>query len=110
MHAGRVIAVGTPAELKRLLGDRAMLEIRAPDVLGALAALEKHPAALEISAFGTGLHVLVADAARDAPRLVAAVDTAGHGPAVARPIVPSLEDIFIHAIEGASDERGAVRA
>jgi len=39
MHAGRMIAVGTPAELRGLLGTHTMLEVRAPDVLAALTAL-----------------------------------------------------------------------
>jgi ABC-2 type transport system ATP-binding protein len=110
MHAGRVIAVGTPAELRGLLGSRTMLEVRAADLLGALGALERHPSALEVSAFGTALHVLVEDAKRDGPALVGALRDAGFGPASARPIVPSLEDVFIHAIEHAEDARGEVRA
>jgi hypothetical protein len=32
------------------------------------------------------------------------------GPAEARPIAPSLEDVFIHAIENAEDARGEVSA
>jgi ABC-2 type transport system ATP-binding protein len=110
MHAGKVIAVGTPAELRRLLGARALLEVRAPDLLGALGVIERHPAALEATAFGTALHVLVEDARRDGPALVHALEQAGFGPAQARPIVPSLEDVFIHAIEQAEDTRGEVRA
>jgi ABC-2 type transport system ATP-binding protein len=110
MHAGKMIAVGTPDELRGLLAGRALVEVRARDVLAALATLEANPLALATSAFGTALHVLVADAERDAPALVAALDAAGLGPAEARRIVPSLEDVFIHAIEQAGDARGEVRA
>ncbi len=110
MHAGRVIAVGTPDELRALLGTRALLEVRAADLLAALGVLEQHPTALEVSAFGTALHVLVEDADRDGPALVAALVAAGLGPAEQRTIVPSLEDVFIHAIENAEDARGDVRA
>lgn len=110
MHAGKVIAVGTPAELRGVLGAHALLEVRAPDLLGALVVVERHPAVLEATAFGTALHVLVEDAHRDGPALVRALEQAGFGPAQARPIVPSLEDVFIHAIEQAEDTRGEVRA
>lgn len=110
MHAGKVIAVGTPAELRGLLGARALLEVRVPDLLGALGVVEHHPAVLEATAFGTALHVLVEDAHRDGPALVRALEQAGFSPAQARPIVPSLEDVFIHAIEQAEDTRGEVRA
>jgi ABC-2 type transport system ATP-binding protein len=109
MHAGKMIALGTPDEVRGVLGTRALLEVRAPDVLEALAVLENHPKALEVSAFGTALHVLVEDAAADAHALVAALDAANLGPAEARRIVPSLEDAFIHAIEHAEDQRGEVR-
>jgi ABC-2 type transport system ATP-binding protein len=110
MHAGRMIAVGTPAELRGLLGTHTMLELRAPDVLAALTALEGEPRALEVSAFGTALHVLVADAAADGPALVARLAAAGIAPCETRPTVPSLEDVFLHAIEHAEDGRGEVRA
>lgn len=110
MHAGRVIALGTSAELKRTLGGRTLLEIRTSNLLGALATLETIPAARRTSAFGTVLHVLVDDGRRDRDTIVARLDEAGHGPVEARPILPSLEDVFIHAIEQADDRRGAVRA
>jgi len=83
--------------------------VRASDVLAALGVLEQNPRALEVSAFGTALHVLVEDAGEDGPALVAALVAAGLGPAEQRRIVPSLEDVFIHAIENAADDRGEVR-
>ena len=110
MHAGRVIAAGTSAELKRTLGARTMLEVRTPDVLGALTTLEALPEARETSAFGTVLHVLVDDAAEGPAKVLAALEAAGQGPATARVIVPSLEDVFLHAIESAEDGRGEVKA
>ncbi|MGH7726073.1 MAG: ATP-binding cassette domain-containing protein [Candidatus Eiseniibacteriota bacterium] len=110
MHAGRVIAVGTSQELRGLLGGRSMIEIRCPDLLRALALLETRAEALEVSAFGTALHVLVADRERDSRALLAVLEEHGLGPAEARPIVPSLEDVFIHAIESSTDVQSEVRA
>ncbi len=110
MHAGKVIALGTGEELRGVLGTRALLEVTASDVLAALVALEAHPRAAEVSAFGTALHVLVENAERDGQEIVAALERAGLGPVTARRIVPSLEDVFIHAIEHAEDVRGEVSA
>jgi len=110
MHAGRVIAEGTSAELKRTLGERTLLEVKSADVLGSLAVLEALPAARETSAFGTVLHVLVDDGAAGREAIGAALTAAGHGPVAVRAIVPSLEDVFIHAIENADDARGEVKA
>ena len=107
MHAGKVIAVGTPAELRGLLGGRALLEVRADHLLEALAIIEKHPLAHEVAAFGTALHVLVDDAREGAETLRRTL--AGFHGVEIRPIVPSLEDVFIHAIEAAEDTRGEVR-
>ena len=62
-----------------------------------------------MAAFGTALHVLVERRGRrrggDPGRA-----GAGFGDVQVRPIVPSLEDVFIHAIEHAEDDRGEVRA
>jgi ABC-2 type transport system ATP-binding protein len=110
MHAGKVIAEGTPASLRGLFGHLALLEVRAGDVLGALGVLGSLPAALEVSAFGTLLHVLVDDAEQGGAAITSALEAAGLGPARAHRIVPSLEDVFIHAIENAEDARGEVRA
>ena len=110
MHAGKMIAVGTPAELRGLLGSRAMLEVRTEDLLRALAVVEAHPLALEVAAFGTALHVLVDHAAEGAAALHDALAAAGFRDIAIRPVVPSLEDVFIHAIEHAEAARGEVRA
>ena len=53
---------------------------------------------------------LLRNKAGSASRVVAVFAAAGLGPAAQRRIVPSLEDVFIHAIENAEDDRGAVRA
>ena len=110
MHAGRVIAEGTPGELRASLGARPLLELRVPDVPAALDLVPSLPGVRGVSAFGSALHVRVDDADRDAAPLVEALEAHGHAPVTARPIVPSLEDVFIDAIEHAEDARGAVEA
>jgi ABC-2 type transport system ATP-binding protein len=110
MHAGRVIAVGTPHELRSLLADRTLFEVRCADVLAAIRLLEGDPRVLEVSAFGTSLHALVADAAGGGAVIAAALETAGLGPVTLQAVVPSLEDVFIHAIESADDGPSEVRA
>jgi ABC-2 type transport system ATP-binding protein len=110
MHAGRVIAEGTPGELRASLGARPLLEVRVPDVPAALDLVPSLPGVRGVSAFGSALHVRVDDADRDAAPLVEALEARGHAPVMARPIVPSLEDVFIDAIEHAEDARGVVEA
>ena len=110
MHAGRVIAEGTPNELRRSLGEDMLLEVLVADPPAAIARLEEHPAVRAVSAFGSALHVRVDDATRDRAAVLGALERAGLGPAEARPLVPSLEDVFIDAIEHAEDARGTVEA
>jgi ABC-2 type transport system ATP-binding protein len=100
IHAGRLSALGTVDEVKEVFRDRAVLEVAVPRVADALETLTGQPFARDVSAFGTRLHVVVDDAAEDGRRVVAVLEAAGNGPATAEPIVPSLEDVFIHHVQG----------
>jgi ABC-2 type transport system ATP-binding protein len=75
----------------------------------ARAALADVPAARGVTLFGRRLHVALADAERDLPAVLAALAAEGLAPGEARPVVPSLEDVFIAMVERAGD-RGGVDA
>ena len=62
MHAGRLVALGTVAELKQVFAGHAVLEVTCPRVGEALETLGEAPWVLEASVFGTRLHVVVRDA------------------------------------------------
>ena len=111
MHAGRLAALGSVAELKRVFAGRVLLEVECARPLEALELLEREPGVLEVSVFGTRLHVVVEDAQEGARRVTEALERAGLGPAHAERIVPSLEDVFIHCIEqeDAAHRVGAAR-
>jgi ABC-2 type transport system ATP-binding protein len=108
MHAGRLVALGTVAELKRVFAGRAMLEVSCARVLEAQERLEGQPGVLEVAVFGTRLHAVVQDAAEGARRIDEILSGAGHGPVAVERIIPSLEDVFIHCIE-AEDAAQAAR-
>jgi ABC-2 type transport system ATP-binding protein len=99
MHAGRLAALGSVAELKRVFAGRALLEVACPRPLEALEVLEREEGVLEVAVFGTRLHVVVAEAEEGQRRVLQALARAGLQPASAERIVPSLEDVFIHCIE-----------
>ena len=109
MHAGRLVALGSVSELKQVFVGRLLLEVRCARPLEGLDLLMRDPFVLEAAVFGTRLHLVVADEAARA-RVVALLDHSGHGPAAAEPVVPSLEDCFIHAIRGAEEAAGSVAA
>jgi ABC-2 type transport system ATP-binding protein len=97
MHAGRLVALGSVAQLKQVFAGRALLEVACRGILEAHEALEAEPWVLEASLFGTRIHVVVADAEEGTRRVRERL--AGHAPVEVARIVPSLEDVFIHWIE-----------
>jgi ABC-2 type transport system ATP-binding protein len=109
IHAGRLSALGTVAEVKSVFRDRAVLEVTAPRVSEALDVLSGQSFVREVSAFGTRLHVVVDDAVAGARQVVAALEAQGHVPATAERIVPALEDVFIHHVQAEEDRRTASR-
>jgi ABC-2 type transport system ATP-binding protein len=109
IHAGRLAALGTVSELKRVFAGRAVLEVVAPRVAEALDAIAAQPWALETSVFGTRIHVVVQDAATGRQGIEELLRRADNGPTAVERILPSLEDVFIHHVEGA-EARGEATA
>jgi len=99
MYRGRVIALGTPAELRGSLGTEHLLGLEISDVPGGMKLLENIPGITEVAVFGGGLHVTVDNAARAVPAIRASLDQNGITIAALGPIEPSLEDVFVAMIE-----------
>ncbi len=101
IHAGRLVALGTVSDLKRVFAGRAVLEVVAPRVGEALESVGAQAWAIETSVFGTHIHVVVKDAEEGRRRIEALLGAAGNAPASIERIIPSLEDVFIHHVEEA---------
>ncbi len=99
MYRGKVIALGTPAELKNSLSTHNLFHLEVSDLLGSMNALEKIPGLSEIAVFGGGLHVTAADATRAIPEIRSALEHAAISVPVLEPIQPSMEDVFVAMIE-----------
>jgi ABC-2 type transport system ATP-binding protein len=99
MYGGRVIALGSPAELKTSLGVGHLLNLETSDVLAAMTVLEGQPGVLDIAVFGGGLHVKVENDTAAIPMIRAALDAAGIATTVLEKITPSMEDVFVSLIE-----------
>jgi len=99
MHAGRLVALGSVAELKNVFAGRALLEVDCPRFLEAHERFEKESWVLEASLFGTRLHLVVAEAEDGQRQAARVLDAGGFTPFAVERIVPSLEDVFIHCIE-----------
>jgi ABC-2 type transport system ATP-binding protein len=107
LHAGRLVSLGTVAQLKEVFAGRALLEVTCPRYLEAQERLETEPFVLEAALFGTRLHVVVADAEAGSARIREILARDQNLPAQVQRIVPSLEDVFIHCIESAESTRAA---
>ncbi len=110
IHAGRIVAGGSPRELKDEVIRNPILEVASDRAVDALEALRKEPWVLETSIFGTSLHVSVADEAEGRRLIRERLAVAGIVPDRVDRIVPSLEDVFIHKIEEQSGSRGGGEA
>jgi drug efflux transport system ATP-binding protein len=107
MHAARLVALGSVADLKHVFAGRTLLEIECPRVLEAQESLEGEAWALEVSVFGTRLHVVAENADEARRRIQERLGAVGNTPVVVERIVPSLEDVFIHCIEAEDAARAA---
>jgi len=94
MDHGRLIACESPAALRQLLPGT-LVELRGPAPEAASALLGRLPEVKEAQVFGETLHLLVRDIERDLPRLQAVLQAEGFAEAHLRPIIPSLEDVFV---------------
>ncbi len=106
MYKGRVIALGTPAELKQGLTAYTLLQLDSGDPLESMKALEGLPGVHDVAVFGSGLHVTVDELEAGQSRIRQALD--GRGIPVRRleRITPSMEDVFVAMIE-AEDRKAA---
>jgi ABC-2 type transport system ATP-binding protein len=99
MYGGRVIALGSPAELKTSLGDGHLLNLESSDARGSLGVLEGKPEILEAAVFGAGLHLKVDDPGHAIPRIYEYLTQSGIHVLTLDSIPPSMEDVFVSLIE-----------
>jgi ABC-2 type transport system ATP-binding protein len=99
MYGGRVIALGSPAELKTSLGAGHLLNLETSDLLNGMAALENQPGILDVAVFGGGLHVKVDDSAAAVARIRQIMQDKGISVLALDSITPSMEDVFVSLIE-----------
>lgn len=93
MHKGRLLAVGTPAEVKALM-QGTILEIRASEPRRAAALFREKLETDSVGLFGDRIHVLAQDPDRVAEEAKQVMAMAGLTLDNLRTIEPSLEDVF----------------
>lgn len=113
LHNGRLVACGSPVEVKRLMRG-AILEVRSADPRKAAAVLRAAlgEGADSVGLFGDRVHVVVDDAGAAAPRVEQWLSEAGLSVDSIRRAEPSLEDVLVSVIgrrPGSLDGTGSGR-
>jgi ABC-2 type transport system ATP-binding protein len=97
IYRGRIIAEGTPNELKQEYMKRDVLEIEVDRVVDAMEVIEKNK--IETAIFGSLLHATVDDAKLAIPQIKRILTDSNIIVNRIEKIVPSLEDVFVTLIE-----------
>ncbi len=95
MGAGRIIAVGTPGELKHTWMRDTVLELECDELSRALEILEEEETLTEVAVFGRLLHLVAPDPDLAVGRVRERLTAAGLPISRLEPVSPSLEDVFV---------------
>jgi ABC-2 type transport system ATP-binding protein len=99
IYRGKIIALGTPSELKIKTLSRGLLEVECDPLVPALDLLRKEPWVAEVAMFGDSLHVIGqegVDLEQEVSQLLRKRKV--HLKRASR-IRPSLEDVFVSLIQ-----------
>jgi ABC-2 type transport system ATP-binding protein len=97
INAGRLVASGSPGELRRRELGGVLFEIECSAVGTVLLALKRAPGMIDVAIFGDKLHVLL-DNATSATGLRPFLARQGIDASPPRPITASLEDVFVQLV------------
>jgi ABC-2 type transport system ATP-binding protein len=97
IYRGRIVAEGTPVELRQKYMQRSVLEIEVDRAVEALEILLG--SGIDAAIFGSTIHATVEDAVGDIPRIKRILEEGHIGVGRVEKIMPSLEDVFVALIE-----------
>jgi ABC-2 type transport system ATP-binding protein len=97
MDRGRLIRCDTPAALKSQM-EELCYEVQAPQPRAAKQVLQSSEGVVSVEPSGAKLHLFLSPSRTSAEKLQSTLNNQNLGPAVFRPISPSLEDVFIALI------------
>ena len=97
MHKGRLIAVGTPEEVKRLM-QGSLIEVRAAEPRRSAALLREQLEAESVGLFGDRVHIVAQHPDAAMAKAEEVLRHAGLAVESIRTIEPSLEDVFVSVL------------
>jgi len=105
IHAGRLAAIGTTSEVKRVFEGRSIVEVRTARATDAMKVLDETPGVEKTSLFGIAVHAVLEEARPDIPGLEQHLRAKGIPVESIEPVEPSLEDVFLDVVERAEAQR-----
>lgn len=105
IHRGRLVALGSPSELKATQMRGQVLEIACSDAAGAVRTLRRAQqqgllVLDEVALYGAQVHVVVPNAEKAKPVIIPLLNSEGIEVQTIEWIAPSLEDVFISNVQG----------
>lgn len=97
IHKGRLLAMGTPQEVKRLMRG-AIIEVRTQQPRLAVEVLRREIGSTNVGLFGDRVHVVSTDPESASAQARRLLGDAGLAVMEIRPIEPSLEDVFVSVL------------
>ena len=95
IDAGRLAALGTPADLKATRMGAEVLSLAGPDLYGIYQALRGSSLVLDVNLYGNDLHAVVQHSASALPAIRSRLKAAGVALDQAEVIPASIEDVFV---------------
>ncbi len=99
IYRGKIIALGTPSDLKLKTLSQGVMEVECDPLILALDLLKKEPWISEAAVFGDSLHVIGKEGIDLKQKITALFQTDGILLKRMEWIRPSLEDVFVSLIE-----------
>ncbi|MBI2835127.1 MAG: ABC transporter ATP-binding protein [Acidobacteria bacterium] len=101
IHAGRLAAIGTSAELREVFSGRPVLEVQASQPVEVMRALETFEDVEKTSLFGMSVHAVLSAPDVDPAGLADRLRLLGLEVTSIERVHPSLEDVFLDVVERA---------
>jgi ABC-2 type transport system ATP-binding protein len=101
IHAGRLAALGSTTEVKRIFEGRPIVELRSDRPVELMRALDGMAEVEKTSLFGTSVHAVLRNTSIGAAEIASRVKARGLEVQSAHAVIPSLEDVFLDVVDTA---------
>ncbi len=101
IHAGKLAAIGTTSEVKKVFRGRPIIELRVDRPVDAMRTLDAMDEVEKTSLFGTAVHAVLRGPAASADAVVSRLRAQGLTVVSVDEVPPSLEDVFLDVVDKA---------